>query len=374
MGKLPSFLKSPPFLSAIAIVVVCAALALADWPLDWRSSFWVWLGTQSGEAQETNSTTLRNVGFIVAGLLALVFAYWRSVVADKQARASEQQAGTAGRGLLNERYQKGAEMLGSQVLTARLGGIYALERLAAEYAEDYHLQIMKLFCAFVRNSKDDSEVGKSSNISSFEKPIRDDVLAIMEAVGWRGKERIALEEKVEYVLDLRGADLRDIVLTDVNLSHALMQGANLSAARLQSVDSESDLSSAQLEYAQMVNVDLSNANLNCANFSRANLISAHFTKANLSCASLDSANLPFARFFGARLASAEFDHAIVSGTRFGFGANPPAVGLTQMQLDTARAHSGYPPELDSVLDAETGVLLRWNGRNISGEPSEDYSP
>ena len=41
-------------------------------------------------------------------------------------------------------------MLGSEVLSVRLGGIYALQRLAEEWPDQYHIQIMRLFCAFVR--------------------------------------------------------------------------------------------------------------------------------------------------------------------------------------------------------------------------------
>ena len=42
-------------------------------------------------------------------------------------------------------------MLGSEQLSVRLGGIYALARLAREDPGDYHTQIMSLLCAFIRN-------------------------------------------------------------------------------------------------------------------------------------------------------------------------------------------------------------------------------
>ena len=42
-------------------------------------------------------------------------------------------------------------MLGREVLTAHLGGIYTLARLAREHPADYHTQIMHLLCAFARN-------------------------------------------------------------------------------------------------------------------------------------------------------------------------------------------------------------------------------
>ena len=78
-----------------------------------------------------------------AGLVALPLALWRGVVADRQAKIAQL-------GLLNERYQKGAEMLGSDVLSVRLAGIYALQRLSEDYPEQYHLQVMSLLSAFVR--------------------------------------------------------------------------------------------------------------------------------------------------------------------------------------------------------------------------------
>ena len=84
-------------------------------------------------------------------MIGLPLAIWRSTVAERQSATSQLQSETAQRGLLNERYQKGAEMLGSAVLAVRLGGIYALDRLAREHPEAYHLQIMNLLCAFVRN-------------------------------------------------------------------------------------------------------------------------------------------------------------------------------------------------------------------------------
>ena len=106
----------------------------------------------SGELQdwlsnlESWSTIIRNFGLVARGWYSLCgLPEQRILVADRQ-------ADTAQRGLLNERYQKGAEMLGSKVLAVRLGGIYALARLARDdHSGDYHTQVMSLLCAFVRN-------------------------------------------------------------------------------------------------------------------------------------------------------------------------------------------------------------------------------
>ena len=102
-------------------------------------------------AQESHATTIRNLGFVIGGAIALMFAIWRGIVAQNQSEASHRQAETAQRGLLNERYQTGAEMLGNSVLSVRIGGIYALRRLAEEHPEEYRVQISHLFCAFVRH-------------------------------------------------------------------------------------------------------------------------------------------------------------------------------------------------------------------------------
>ena len=88
-------------------------------------TFWRWL--RDGES---SSTTIRNLGLVIAATIALPLAIWRSMVAARQADAARKQSETAQRGLLNERYQKGAEMLGSNVLVVRLDGIYALVRLS----------------------------------------------------------------------------------------------------------------------------------------------------------------------------------------------------------------------------------------------------
>ena len=108
--------------------------------------FWGWLSDG-----ESGSTTIRNMGLVIGGAIALAIAGWRSVVADRQSRAAQRQAETAEADLLNKRYQDGAAMLGSEVLAVRLAGIYALRRLAEEHAQECHIQAMRLLAAFVRH-------------------------------------------------------------------------------------------------------------------------------------------------------------------------------------------------------------------------------
>ena len=95
---------------AVALFCVMSIIAWALWD--------VWLHPKS-TTSVSNSETLRNVGLLIAGVLAIVFAGWRAWVAERQADAARGQTETAQKGLLNERYQRGAQMLGSHVLAVR---------------------------------------------------------------------------------------------------------------------------------------------------------------------------------------------------------------------------------------------------------------
>ena len=140
-------------------------------------------------------------------------------------------------------------MLGSEVLAERLGGIYALQRLAEEYPEQYHMQVIRLLCAFVRLPTKDQSLG--SGQAAIEPGtllgIRQDVEAIMQAIGSRSELRIALERELEFRLDLKGADLHGAQLLNADLSHAMFHRAHLSNVNF----ANTDLTDCFLSYADL---------------------------------------------------------------------------------------------------------------------------
>ena len=366
-------------------------------------TFWEWLS-----GGESGSTTIRNIALVAAGLIALPLAIWRGVVAERQANTAQQ-------GLLNERYQKGAEMLGSEVLSVRLGGIYALQRLAEEWPEQYHIQIMRLFCAFVRLPTRDQtlESGQAAIEPGTLLGIRQDVETIMQAIGSRAKSRIALERKAAFMLDLRGVDLPTAQFLNADLSNAMFHHSNLSSVHFENTDltdsflSYSDLSQAQfhnvnftgtlllsanLSGAMLQDADLSRRNFHNANLSgtnlhranlsgaifqdvkasnawleRSNLSGAGFLRADLSGARLVMADLSGAHFLDADLTSANIAGANLSGVKFSVGGPQTAQGLIQAQLDDARADPNNPPELTGVPDAGSGEPLVWRGKWLNDE-------
>ncbi len=259
--------------------------------------FWGWLHPE-GSATVSNSETLRNVGLLVGGALAFVFAGWRAWVAEQekttarlQAETAQRQAEIAQQSLLNERYEQGSSRLGSDNLTVRIDGIDMLECLAREHPSGYHVQVIKRLNSFVRAS-----------VSSHRLP--EEIRAAMEAIGSRSEADIRLENNESFELNLGGSDLRNAYLAHLNLS-----GANLMHA---------DLSGAVLWGA-----DLSNA-----------------------------------RLLGANLKNAMLFEANLSGTQFSLGEiDYRAEGITQAQINMASAYKDKPPQLEGVLDAESGEQL-----------------
>ena len=327
--------------AALAVLVLVPAGALS-------ALFWDWLS-----AGESGSTTIRNLGFVIGGVIAVLLAIWRGLVAEQS--------------LLNERYQKGAEMLGSDILSVRLGGIYALQRLAKEHSAAYHVQIMRLFCAFVRNPTP-SGGGEDGQDSEGKPPrtvpsLREDVQAAMEAIGARREQHHDLEREAGFRLDLHGAKLPNAQISALNFSGADFTRANLSDADLKGAN----LSGAEFFFTKLSVASLEGADLSKAELMHAKLSEAVLCGANLCGADLSRANLPDALLFGANLSKAKLGdtnltRADLAGTPT-FSASPdPVIGLTQSQLDEARADENNAPELDGVDDAETGVPLVWRGR------------
>ena len=310
-------------------------------------------------AKDSPSTTVRNLAFVIGGIIAIVLAVWRS-------RVSECQAATAQGSLLNERYQKGAEMLGSDVLAVRLGGIYALQRLAQE-RDEYHVPIMRLFCAFVCNpteTKDDKSVATNEEYE-HSRPPRPDVVAIMEAIASRKIDRLTLEQEDGFYPDFRYANLIGLNLSrigNVDLSWSRLTGANLSYIWLPPQTNFSQVREAygaNLSYAR-----LNRVNFKLCNFWGTDLSDSLLIGANLQCADLRKANLANTTLATADLSGATFRDANLSGTQFSLDDHPPARGLTQNQLDDARATADNPPNLNGVLDTHTGKQLVWRGKSL----------
>jgi uncharacterized protein YjbI with pentapeptide repeats len=199
-------------------------------------------------------------------------------------------------GQVAERYTKAIEQLGSENTDVRIGGIYALERLAKN-SEDDRTTIQFQLGAFVRNhakwpaTKDQQHptatVDEDLPLMQVRAP---DIWAAMAVLSRR------LPMKDEQPLYLSRVDLRGFQLDDARLTGVQMRHTNLARARLQE---------AQLDRSDLTEADLR----------RADLKGTQLTEATLSSAYLQGANLSHADLRGANMSDAILDNTMLTGAR-----------------------------------------------------------
>ena len=154
---------------------------------------WLWDGSWdwgSGD-DESGSTTIRNIGLVLAGIEALIIAMLRSILYGRQNEAAQQQSETGRRALLNDRHERAVELLANRVLAVRLGGIEALRRLAEEDPQHYRLPVVNQLCAFVRHPTPDPDLIQTFVLDSSQGMgvpiVRDHVQHALVAVGRRSE-------------------------------------------------------------------------------------------------------------------------------------------------------------------------------------------
>ena len=228
-------------------------------------------------------TTPKTLALFLGGLVLLAGSY--GTLRELRATLELQRA---------DRFVQAVDQLGKENLELRLGGIYALERLAANSEQDYW-PIMHILTTYVR------EHASISNAHALKEPPRRlaaDVQAILDVLGRR---RHTYADGESQRLDLRGTDLRR-----ANLAGANFAGVILSAAHLE----EANLAGARLDDALLRDTHLEQANLTDAAMARAFLLNSGLKGARLRAANLRDTYLGGARFDDADLLSADLTGAL----------------------------------------------------------------
>ena len=404
-----SRIPSPWWIVAWAVILVIAA-----------GSAWVtcpaWL-----TGGESASTTLRNLGLLLAAAIGLPLAIWRGIVAERQADAARRQADTAVQILLNDRFQKSAEMLGNAVIgSVRMGGIYALARLASEYPETFHMPVMQLFSAFVvdrtrreavehvgppedsqtpgdeeqqepdaDNAERDEEETGQDDAPWFESapaghdgpffvadrkvgPVPElakDVEAVMRQIAQRSEGQIALEGEEAFRMNLAEACLPGLIFHGANFSNFDFTKADLRRARgWQACLVGAVLPGADLSAANMHGADFRGADMRRVNLSAARLIGADLRDANLGLVDRVGQNLWKGTRFPSRLVGVQLEGANLSGAELG-GADMRGASLRGATLDAARLGGAILSRADlraaSLRDAKLGGVDLSNA-NLGG--------
>jgi len=276
-------------------------------------------------------------------------------------------------GQVTDRYTKAIEQLGSDKLDVRIGGIYALERIAHDSGRD-HPTVIEVLVTFIREHSHEPWSPAGHSVGSPVSHIRPDVQAALTAVGRRkirnDRQYTNLAGAVLTYADLKfrdftradfasvdltGADLNGTIFTDAKLIGAKLTGANLSAATLRNADlTGADLADADLSWADLTDTNLTDANLSRANLTNARFIAdlrgANLTRAQLIDATVTNAIFKrrgFLAIRGVNLTDADLTRANLTGAKL-IDVDLPGADLTEATWPTdAAVPAGWQRDTDS---------------------------
>jgi len=353
---------------ALAVVAIAYAVVLI-WPIsDLIAAHDI--GTISGTQRAVHLQTAReaartlllttSAGFFAAG--ALLFTGLNFTLSRRTTELTEQ-------GQVTERYTKAIEQIGSDKIDVRIGGIYALERIARDSSRD-HPTVVEVLTAFIREHSREQwpppqPASTSQPVGSPERATRPDVQAAITVVGRRsvardGDSQIDLVEANLTAANLRGANLvkanlRGAILTRADFGFADLAGANLSGTDLRMTDlTATNLTGASLTGANLWDAFLPGAHLAESHLQRADLTGATLTGADLTAAKLFQARLirakliqtkfPGAMLRGADLTDANLTDADLSGADLSDANLPGAVLVGANLHDTDLSGTWFPIE------------------------------
>jgi uncharacterized protein YjbI with pentapeptide repeats len=310
-------------------------------------------------------------------------------VARQQLQEAERQArdqlALAEQGQITDRFTRAVEQLdASRSLAVRLGGLYALERIARDSRAD-RATVAEVLCAYVRTASREpqavaegiSEGPDAASIQEAEaaEPMSltgraPDVQVAVTILGrWEQRLGEAPAELDLHGADLRGADLPGAQLQGANLEKAQLQWARLAGAQLQR---------ARLGRAQLQHADLRTAQLGGATLQEAQLQHALLLDARLQHADLTDARLRRAKLIGVWLEEAVLDRADLQYANIGH-AHLKGVKLRKAQLQDANlrrtdlrgAHLREAQLEDADLLAAKLQDADLSGANLSGALLQD---
>ena len=121
--------RASPFGLVLLFVFITVAVTVAL-----SCAYWDELKADDGE-------TVRNVGLLTGGVVAMGLALWRSRIAERQVEATEFRS-------LDEQFQRAAEMLGHDDVSVRIGGVASLHHLARNDFDRYGWRVVRILDKF----------------------------------------------------------------------------------------------------------------------------------------------------------------------------------------------------------------------------------
>lgn len=266
----------------------------------------------------------------VAGAIGLVVTLTltaRQLVATTQSLdVSRAQLDVAREGQVTDRFAKAIAQLGDEKMEIRLGGIYALERIARDSERDYD-SIIDVLTAYLRNRA--------------RKPITGDIPAEPPSDIQAALTVVARRSRAYNDGETRRLNLAGVFIPGANLPHAQFDGAIFVDATLDNANLEgAHLHDADLHGGHLESVKLSSADLRGANLAGvvltggADLAHANLTDANLMSAQMERVILYKSRLGGATLNNADLTRAHANGVILD-GAQAFSVKMHEASLEDA---------------------------------------
>ena len=213
---------------------------------------------------------------------------------------------------VTDRYTKAIGQLGDAQLAIRLGGIYALERIAVDSPRD-HRTVVEVLSAYVRDAtqqvRDATEQAKPKLPS--DRPVAQEgpgKLVDVSVGAVRPPPQAATDIAVAVTVQGRLPNRKGVLRAD--LTNAFLPGLELVGADL----TRAQLAQANLSSAKLIDVGLSGAWLMNATLSGARLDSVDLSHATLYRADLSLARLDSGTLRNATLREANLSHITIFDT------------------------------------------------------------
>ncbi|ESA37883.1 pentapeptide repeat protein [Leptolyngbya sp. Heron Island J] len=267
-----------------------------------------WQNLDPKDRSQAGITLIQTIATIVGGIAI----FWNIVLSRRQLAASQEHN-------ITERFSIAVEQLGHEQTAVRIGGIYALERIAQDSPRDYW-SIMEVLAAFVRDQRSleaDEKIAQTP--ITYDKDIESAIMVI----GRRNTN-----------LDPEGLSLY--------FSYSDLRGISFY---------KDDHSNARFVCSDLREANFYRSNLRNARFWKAILTNAKFNKANLNGASLEEADLKGVDFSNCLLEGANLKGANLKGT----------CGLTIEQIKSA--HNWQAAIYDDELMVQLSIKVGTPGNN-----------
>lgn len=244
-------------------------------------------------------------------------------------------------------YAKAIDQLGNPSRSVRIGGIYALEKIAHDSIMD-HWPIMRIIASYVRDNAQKKSKYTAEELL-YQKP-PDDILAALDTLCRRvpGRQEGVLDLSNTFLAGAdfsqgvyQGANFEYSVLVEARLSGSDIRNANFFGADLELASlcrvkgSKSCLEGSNLEGADISDADLRGANLMGSVVKHAKLHGANLRGVIFSGATLEGANLSRADLTDADLGSVHLEDTIFKGAKLRQASFRGASCLTRSQLESA---------------------------------------